>query len=185
MLTQAANVPATQTATQLPDVQRRFSEFTVDRGKLKAGLPITGLPENFRMPLENERRITAVVRKTVAAALLRGTKTLTLATLLDPKLDLRISVQVFDKKIGRRVDKQVPARDEIVRSQMLLYGELMGKGARSETVVFLPLLNEKSTPAKAPLTEAIQNCHVSVQGGKPLPKLSIVWVGVDDDGQGK
>ncbi len=180
-MTTTANVPAAPAATQVDQV-RHIGEVTVSRDKLMGHLnkTVPGLSEKFRMPLETERAITRVVRKATAELVLRG-KSPTLAAMLDPKLDIQITVKVFSQEARRKVDKRVLAREEIARRQEALYGEYMGKGERLSTVAFLPLLNEKSTPAKAPLTEAVTNCHVAAKGAKPCPKLSIVWVGVDDE----
>lgn len=92
-------------------------------------------------------------------------------------------MRFFDKSKGRKggwAEKLAPASERIRRRQEELYGEYAGKGI---TRSFLPLVNEKITPAKAALVEAVQNSHTAVPGAKTLPKLEIIWIGGDDEAQ--
>jgi hypothetical protein len=181
MTNPSANVPAAPAATQVSTHVRKVGEVTISRDKLMMmlGKKVPGLSEEVRMPLENEKAITRVVRKATAELVIRGKKP-TLAAMLDPKLDIQVTVRY--KHDGRWQEKRVSAASQIKRILTNLYGEYMGKGERVSTTVSLPLLNEKSTPAKAPLEEAILNCHqLAGTNLKPLPKVEFAWIGVDDE----
>lgn len=172
-----AIIPASSKASKLATIKPK-SELRVDRAKLRAGLPAE-VRDGFRMPLEFERKITRVVRKMTAELVMKGVAAPTLEDLLNPAHNILIGVRFFDKKKRAWVDERVPGLPVLLKRMEDVYAEYYGKGI---TRTFLPLLNEAATPAKQPLMEAVQNCHLGVKGGNApsLKPLEFVFCGGDD-----
>lgn len=152
----STNLPAAPVSQSTSvDRPKRISPLGVNYEKAKGGLP--GNPDReYRMGLDHERSLISAVRKAVGEALMAGAKA---------------PISAESLLAGKR-------GDWIRKCQSHLYTELARQGIDNTYTVFLPLLDEASTPAKEPLWKLVESCHTAVPGAKPL-KVKPYWCGND------